>query len=201
MSIKPLLRIASSISFALISACSATNDTTRFYTLKSIDSQVVSKYEITTGLSISIQSLLVPRLLDRPQIISRIGDNEINRSEFHQWGGSVVEEITHLLTDTMEYEFSDSDYFILRSDSRIRPKYRLYIEIKRLDGTLGEAAHIELVWLLESLETELSLHGLVQHRETLIGRDYANYVSALRTLILKSSLSLADQLNEALETH
>lgn len=199
MSTKPLLCIASSITIGLISACSATNDTTRFYTLQSAETQVVSKYEITDGLSISIESLIVPRLIDRPQIISRIGNNEINRSEFHQWGGSVVEEITQLLTDTLEHEFTDSSYFILRSDSRIQPKYRLYIEIKRLDGSLGKEAHVELTWLLESPETELSLHGLVQHRETIIDHNYTNYVSALRTLILKSTQSLAQQLREALE--
>lgn len=192
------IHVLSLLAFSTITACSATSDTTRFYTLKPIDNVTESHYTAFNKQSISIESLVIPRLLDRPQIISRIGENEINRSEFHQWGGSVLEEIKQLITSSLELGLQNTNYYIQSSDSRFQSEYSLYIEIKRLDGLLGANASIELNWLLESQDLRFSSHGLVKLSEPLVGRGYGEYVSSLQTLLVKSSESISEQLLHAM---
>lgn len=180
---------------SLLTACTASNDTTRFYTLKPATSRILNNNVDSDSHSISIESLTIPRLLNRPQIVSRIGNNEIRRAEYHQWGGSVVEEIKQLLIYTLNQELSNTGDYVSPSDSRSRPDYNLYLDINRLDGQLGEEAMIELTWLLESdRDHQLSARGTVRHTTQIESHQYRYYVETLQSLIIKSAQTLSEQL-------
>lgn len=197
MQYKTALHFSALLLISTITACSATSDTTQFYTLKPIENLTETHYSANNKKSISIESLSIPRLLDRPQIISRKGKNQVFRSEYHQWGGSVTEEIKQLITSSIEKELLDSNYYILSSDSRFQPEYSLYIDVKRLDGLLGQQTSIEISWLLESRNTRFSSHGIVKLSESLASQEYSDYVSSLQALLVKSSQSISEQLLRA----
>jgi len=70
---------------------------TRFYSLSSLPPATATN----ATLRIGVGPLQIPRLLNRPQIISRKNSNEINMAELHQWGGSYEEELMQVMTDNL----------------------------------------------------------------------------------------------------
>ncbi len=183
------------IALSLVTACSATTDPTRFYSLKSTHTVGTIKNIAEKTYSLSIESISIPRLLDRPQIVSRIGENEIKRSEFHQWGGSVVEEIQQLFTKNLEIELSNTHFYLLTRESRLRPDYTLYLNITRLDGELGNYATVEITWLLESVENgEITNRGTILQTTPLATKRYSDYIATLQRLLEQSVSKLAEQL-------
>ena len=189
-------RVASLVLFGLLSACSATNDTTRFYTLKPAIIKTSIDNDEKHIHSLSIESLKIPRLINRPQIISRIGKNEIKRAEYHQWGGSIEEEIEHLILDTLNNNLTGSNLYLLPSESRVQPEYNLHLAINRLDGELGTEAHIEMTWLLETDQSgENARQGTINDTILLTNQTYGNYVAALQELIISSVKQLSKRLS------
>lgn len=193
------IRLTPALVLCLLTACSATTDTTRFYTLKPITNQFLTNKSGSS--TVSIESIVIPRLLNRPQIVSRIGQNEIKRAEYHQWGGSIEEEIKQLLTTELEQELSEAGYYVFPRESRSRPDYNLYLDINRLDGQLGEEAVFEMTWLLESdQDQQLSARGSLRHSTQLKSHNYSDYVAALHALLVRGTQALGEELKTQLHS-
>ena len=99
-----------------LTACGNSADPTRFY---SLHPNTENSWQVATGerYSLAVASVRIPRLIDRSQIVSRTGTHEINRSEFHQWGGSIQEEIEKILAEGLEQSLESGRVQILAKQS------------------------------------------------------------------------------------
>jgi uncharacterized lipoprotein YmbA len=68
---------------------------TRFYVLSTIDDQAAA--EPGKGIALGIGPVALPQYLNRPQIVTRIGGNQLAVAEFDQWGGDLNDSITRTL--------------------------------------------------------------------------------------------------------
>jgi len=117
----------------ILSACSSlggVNNTnlggTHFYSLSSLPPSASTNNQLHIGVG----PLEIPRLLNRPQIVSRKDNNEIIMAENHQWGGSLKEELLQVISDNLssllntenieqfEREFGDVKTVLLEQNYR-----------------------------------------------------------------------------------
>src|SRR5512137_3062027 len=91
----PLPRTLVPVAVAICLAGCATSPTARFYTLTPISPQEakVSSGAAVSPVSISIAPVEIPDYLDRPQIVTRDGLNELRLAEFDRWAGSLSDNI------------------------------------------------------------------------------------------------------------
>lgn len=68
---------------------------TRFYVLSAMPERAAA--EPGKGTAIGIGPITLPQYLNRPQIVTRIGGNQLNVAEFDQWGGDLNDNITRAL--------------------------------------------------------------------------------------------------------
>ena len=183
----------------LLAGCRGATSPVEFYTLSPIDT--ISEADKIVGLgdnlAVGVGPLQIPKIIDRPQIVTRIGPNQIHVDEFHRWAGSVYEDflrvvtmnLSALLQSRLVVAFPWEDYF--------DPDYRIYMEINQFDGRLGQYAQLDVTWAIIGRETRKIL--LVRKsliREPVQGEDYDTFVAAKSRILGTLSRQIAQGIKE-----
>jgi uncharacterized lipoprotein YmbA len=130
---------------------------------------VLSAGEVPTqgspsGIALSIGPVDLPRYLDRPQIVSREGDNRLEVDEFNRWGGALDEEISRALARQLGLALGTDRVFSYPSRLATDSDYRVALDIQTFDGGRGGDVTLALVWSLiddrtgETLRTEQAVY-------------------------------------------
>ncbi len=144
----------------ILSACSSTDSGvgagsiggTRFY---SLSAPLPNSSAITNKLSVGIGPVEIPRLLNRPQIVSRKDNTEIIIAEKHQWGGSYKEELIKALTDNFSSLLKTERIEEYPWKSSFKPNYQVRIDIESFDGQIGKSVILNARWRLVKNNKEL----------------------------------------------
>ena len=187
------------MALVLLAGCRGFTPPVEFYTLSPIDT--ISEADKIVGLgdnlAVGVGPLQIPKIIDRPQIVTRIGPNQINVDEFHRWAGSVYEDflrvvtmnLSALLQSRLVVAFPWEDYF--------DPDYRIYMEIHQFDGRLGQYAQLDVTWAIIGRETrEILLVRKSLIREPVQGEDYDTFVAAKSRILGTLSRQIAQGIRE-----
>lgn len=179
-----------------LGACIAAQPTS-FYTLSS----EVERQPPPAGRSlvIGLGPITLPPYLDRPDIVTRQGPNEIRLAEFHRW----AEPLEPLLARTMAqnlYTLLDAKDVILLPQRRDTPLDRVVeIEVARLDADEAGQVTFDGRWwvyrgdgetLLASGHSEATEHGAPPP-------DYAAIVAAMSRAVAAVSRDIAGAIRGA----
>jgi len=183
----------------LLAGCRSATSPVEFYTLSPIDT--ISEADKIVGLgdnlAVGVGPLQIPKIIDRPQIVTRIGPNQIHVDEFHRWAGSVYEDflrvvtmnLSALLQSRLVVAFPWEDYF--------DPDYRIYMEINQFDGRLGQYAQLDVTWAIIGREArKILLVRKALIREPVQGEDYDTFVAAKSRILGTLSRQIAQGIKE-----
>jgi len=184
-----LLVSLSACSSALTTADSALGDT-RFYSLVALAPSSTSS---NSALRIGVGPIEIPRLLNRPQIISRKDNTEILMAEKHQWGGSYKEELVQALTDNLSNLLNTENIEQYPWKFSFKPDYNIRINIERFDGQLGKAVTLRARWRLYKNNKEITVKRSVITVEVQ-GKGYAAYVKAQSQALAQLSKNIASRI-------
>jgi uncharacterized protein len=81
----------------------ASSPPVRFYTLTPVGYQegATSSPGAASPVTVGIAAVEIPDYLDRPQIVTREGRNELKLAEFDRWAGSLSDNVTAVLADNV----------------------------------------------------------------------------------------------------
>ena len=162
-----------------LSACSSLTDgnnglaDTRFYSLNSLPPSDNTQKQLRIGVG----PVEIPRLINRPQIISRKDNTEIIMAEFHQWGGSHKEEIIQVISDNLSSLLKTESIEQYPWKFSFKPNYQVRINIERFDGELGKSITLRARWRLLKDNKEILVKRAVINTP-IQGRSYNHYVKA-----------------------
>ncbi len=190
----PLLACA--MSFALAS-CFGTSRPSRFYTLEPL--QVRDNPGATaTDATLAVGPVELPDYVDRPQIVTRSGSNELVIAEFERWGGSLDMQISGSLVATLRDRLAPQQIAVVPWKSAILSSgtaYRVTVSVSRFDGVPGQSVVLQARWELctRSGGKEESLgakEGSVT--EHIDGSDYDALVAAMERALVRLGQQMAD---------
>ncbi len=129
---------------ALATGCSSA-PATRYYVVTPLEGGAVAS---AAGPSVVVAGVRLPQYLDRPQLVTRSGDSQLQFQELHQWGGNLAKDLTRVLTENLSQ--------LLRSDAvvsaphtlRIRPDLRVEVEVLRFERAGDARVHLTAKWWL-----------------------------------------------------
>jgi uncharacterized protein len=135
----------------LLAGCFGTSPPARFYTLTPQDRTGTS--DATGSHSIVlIGPVDIPGYLDRRQIVTRSGPNELILDEYHRWGGVLGDEITGLLVADLSKRLVPAGLAVGPWQSNHvgdeRTSYRIQVRVTRFDGSLGGSVVLNAAWIL-----------------------------------------------------
>lgn len=190
------------IASMLLMGC-ASSQPTRFFVLSAVVSSPegpVQPCRNDTVTTIGINPVVVPRYLDRPQIMTKAGDNEYRLSELNVWAEPLQDNITRVIARNLDSIPCTEIVTIPRTGSQ-QLRYRLTGEILRLEGAPGGRAVLEARWSITdegskkvivsktstySEQTPSGDHGALVHAYNRMLESFSREISASLSPLINS---------------
>lgn len=196
-----LLRPALVIVMACFILSCAVSAPTRFYTLTPMKtSQDLTRVKSldSSGLTIGVGPVNFPEYLNRSEIMTQVGPNQYDLSEFHKWAEPLESNFRRVLSENLSFLLKTDNLAVLSWDSLARFDYLIKINVLRFQPTYKDTAVLEAQWTISKKGTQQSLLSC-QHvyQEPLKGEGYSAAVSALS----RATASLSKDIAESISSH
>ncbi|MHC4591918.1 MAG: PqiC family protein [Planctomycetota bacterium] len=131
------------------------------------------------GLAIGVGPVELPGHLDRPEIVTRTSDNELQLAEFHRWAEPLGDGITRVLADDLSILLPSDHVAVFPWSVATAVDYRVVVDIARFDGQLSERALLEARWTIVGEEGKKALvRGKSSFEVPTDGKGYEALVAA-----------------------
>ena len=187
--------IAVLLVMAFLSGCSAKSSPADFYLLSTQPlTQLAARDEL-----IGISPVRVPDYLDRPQIVTRTGQNTIDLDEFHRWAEPVKGNITSILIKNLSQLLQNDKIVHANHNYGLPLRAMIGVDVLSFDGVLGGEVILSGRWAIFGADGRdaLLLKGF-SFREQTHSESYEDYVAALSRTIAALSREIAEELDKLL---
>nr|WP_154567623.1 PqiC family protein [Paraburkholderia madseniana]KAE8753611.1 hypothetical protein FSO04_44140 [Paraburkholderia madseniana] len=99
-----------------------------------------------TPVTVLIGVVTVPDLVDRPQIVVRSGDNKVEIDEFARWADPLKTQIPNVVRADLARLLGSAFVSTRPMAGDPASAYRVQLDVQRFDGTLGDAATVDVLW-------------------------------------------------------
>jgi uncharacterized lipoprotein YmbA len=106
---------------------------------------------VSTGLreiALAVGPLDLPRVLDRPQIVERAGENGFTYHDADRWGGSLESDFLRVLTDDLATLLGTSRVVSYPTEASFALDYRVRLDVQQFDGRRGEDVRLRVRWVV-----------------------------------------------------
>ncbi|MBK7685649.1 MAG: membrane integrity-associated transporter subunit PqiC [Rhodocyclaceae bacterium] len=150
-----LSRSLLALALLALTACSST-PTTHFYVLSGMSHVQSASPQNAKQVSVVIREVRLPQYLERPQIITRGGDNRIQLADDAQWAGNLQQDMTRVLTENLGQLLNSELVFSAPHNGPIKPDFRVDVEILRFEqGVDGRVTLSARWWLIRGGDNAL----------------------------------------------
>lgn len=127
----------------------------KFYTLASVATPVPGM-PANSNLPLGIGPVTIPAYLDRPQIVTRRGPEELYLAEFERWSEPLKAGIQRVMADNMTALLGTDRISPFPWASAPAGQVQITVDVTRFEGTAGQGVTLNARWrLLGSDGTEL----------------------------------------------
>jgi uncharacterized lipoprotein YmbA len=149
---------------------------------------------------IGVGPIVLPDYLDRPQIVTRTGDNELKLDEFHRWAGELKNGITHVISENLSILRPTDRVYSFPLNRSIPLDILVKVEFIRFDGVLGDIFILEAKWSIygEKEKKELLMRSS-SFREPVEGQEYSDFVAAQNRTLADLSRDITVEINSILQ--
>jgi uncharacterized lipoprotein YmbA len=187
--------------FTLLAGCiGGTSPPSRFYTLAPLETR---SSPMPTGryVLLTLGPVSLPDYLDRRQIVTRSGRNELVIAEFERWGGSLDNEITRALVADLADRLAPAHISVFSWQSLplqvMTTSYRVPVSISRFDGIPGDSVVLNARWGVfakkETAEESLLVNDAAI-TEKVDGQSYDALVAAMQRALDRLGKEMADSI-------
>ncbi len=180
--------------WVVLSGCTS-SPSSRFYILSSLATPGPETKPLSDErcLSLGVGPIKIPDYLDRPQIITRVAQDEFALAEFDRWAGSLKDNLTRVLADNLSVLLCTKTISLFPWVGGIPIDYRIEMEVIRMDGSLGGNVSLEAWWIIFSGDKrQILLTKRSNVMEATGGKDYKSLVSAQSRALEKLSREIAE---------
>lgn len=132
---------------AIAAGCGRTQQTT-FYTLKTVSSGQTAPD--SAGPKVSIAAVSIPDFLDRPQLVLADEGAKVSIMETHRWAEPLKNSIPRILAGNLAARLGDDRVSYAPQYASIKSDYRVFVDIRRLEASSGEATVEALITVKSS---------------------------------------------------
>ena len=161
--------------------CRGSTPPVEFYTLNSMSSmQPKTNTSIADqNLAVGVGPVLIPTVIDRPQIVTRTGQNRLEMDEFHRWAGPLDEDFARVVAENISILLPSDHVAVFPWDPDFKPNYQVAMDVRSFEGRLGKDIRLEVFWRVSDLNNRKKLiEKKSVIKESLQTKDYEALVAA-----------------------
>jgi uncharacterized protein len=185
------------ISTVALSGCFGSSQPSRFYTLSSLRGPEPIPHATSAdhGVIVAVGPLAIPDYLDRPEIVTRAGQNEMRVNEFQRWTGALEGNMADTVVEDLSVLLPASRFSVIRWFPAAQPNvliaYRVMVDVMRFDAAPGDTVFLEADWTVYGKETEVLLARKSSISTKVGGTDFAELVAAMSKSVEDLSREIA----------
>jgi len=126
-----------------LSACAGKSASSKFYVLSPLPQ---SKLSGADGTTIGVFPVSMPDYLDRPQIVTRVSENEIKLDEFSRWAEPLKESFYTALVDNLSTLLNQEKIIKTSHNLGTPTTLQVGVEVLQFDGALGGDVVLSVKW-------------------------------------------------------
>jgi uncharacterized lipoprotein YmbA len=198
-------RVLITATLALLVAGCSSSPTPRFYTL----TPQAPPAEVAAGApaapaapsaaarpSVGVAAVTLPQTVDRPQMVTRTGANEVAISELNRWAGPLKDDVARVLAENLARLSGNAQVFAYPSAGAAIADYRVLVDFQRFDGKDGGEVLLEALWTVQSAGGEIVSAGRSAAREATDAPGYEALASAYSRALAKLAGYIAPALKD-----
>jgi hypothetical protein len=181
-----------------LAACSTTPPVA-YYTLNTLPEmqQEIPAALMDDTIAIGVGPVEFPKFLDRPQIVTRKSQNQIEVSEFHRWAASFPGDFSRVLAKNIATLVPTDRVALYPWDDTFSPTYQIKLAVEQFDGQLGEQVFLRVIWAVVGQEgaNELVVRKTLIE-EPVLTNDYEGLVAAQSNALATLSGEIAEEIKK-----
>ena len=186
------------IIFLVSNAGCGLSQPSRFYRLSPSSAKDIQALSLPIqNRAISVGPVTIPLVLNRPQIATLSGSNEVILSEYDRWASSLNDNLVRTLTENLAALLPAQTVVPYDLGRRIDSSYQLVVDVQQFDGILGKSITLKAGWIILGKDTKKTIlvkKSLIS--EVIEGNDYNDYVAAMSSALGKLSLEIAQAFSQ-----
>jgi uncharacterized protein len=188
-SLAPVMVVLLALAVCL-SACAGKSASSKFYVLSPLPQAPLSAAE---GTVIGVFPVSMPDYLDRPQIVTRVSDNEIKLDEFSRWAEPLKDSFTRALVQNVSTLLNSAKVVRTTQSTGSLMSLQVGVEVVQFDGTLGGDVVLIAKWgLFEADGKKLLLGKRSSFKEPTGAASYEALVAAESRAVAALSREIAE---------
>jgi uncharacterized protein len=179
----------------MFSAGCAGSALSRFYALNPLGAVDTTGKNISQWdtIIVAVGPVHIPDYLDRPQIVTRTGMNELMFAEFDRWPGSLKQDIVRVILDNLSTLLYEKQISVTPWKRAIPSVCRVALDISAFDIYINDHVILKANWvILDNDGKKVVAMKDASYREPLKGNDYNTAVAAMSKCLINLSLGMAE---------
>jgi uncharacterized lipoprotein YmbA len=191
---RPFLRRLALVTLVVLliglGACASTPS--RFYILNTLSaSETIPGTAAAQGPVIGVGPITLPKYLDRPQIVTRSGRDQLALGEFDRWAEPLQDNVLRVLAENLASLIPTDQLLLHAWPQSATLDYQVTVDMLQFDGWLGGESMLLALWsVLDGAELPL-LSQRAFLNVPVGGGDYDAMVSAMSELLARLSRDIA----------
>ena len=171
------------VAVGLLVGCSST-PVTRFYVLSPLGPTETGQAQSTNAVAVAIREVRLPQYLERPQIVTRGGNHQIQLADDAQWAGNLQQDMTRVLTENLTNLLKSDRVFSAPHNSPLKPDFRLDLEVLRFEQDPDRRVELSVRWWLirASDNTLLEAPSTTLYGTRLDDRSYESLIASMSSV-------------------
>jgi uncharacterized lipoprotein YmbA len=180
-------RLAALATVVILGAGCGPTPPTHFYTLGAVPGPAATP----SALSVAVGPVTVPASVDRPEIVVSTGPNQVRLEQFDQWASPLQNNIARVVAENLVAMLGTPRVTMSPQTLAAGVDYRAVIEVQRFDSALGEAATLDVVWVVTRTRDGKAQTGRTTVREPTTGPDFEALAAAHSRALARLSRDIA----------
>ncbi len=180
------------IAGTFIAGC-ASSSPTHYYMLNPVSAPGTAP---PANYSVSVGPVTVPAFVDRQQIVTRTGPNQVFIDEYERWASPLKDSVGRVVVQDLVSMLGTSHVTLFPESTAAGASYRAIIDILRFDSELGKSATLDACWTVSSAKTGQNRRGRTMLTEAAQGKNYADLVAAHSRALGQLSADIAKTIRE-----
>jgi hypothetical protein len=172
---------------ALAAGC-GTSPPARFYTLTSSATPAAAP----STLLIAVGPVTIPAVVDRPEFVVSVGQNELRIDDFNRWAAPLQDGIARTIAENLVAMLGTPRVILFPQQLATDPEYRVAVEIRTFDSVPGTGIRLDAVWTLRRAKDGKTETGRTSARESVADASYEALAAAHSRAVARLSQDIAD---------
>lgn len=180
----------------LLSGC-ADHPVARLHILTSVKTEMglMKKGPSVIMKNVGIREIKLPAYLDRPQIVRRVGDNELVLSSSHQWGEPLSQSVSRVLAEQLDNELVNARVFVHPWSHKQTIAVQIEVQINQFEIVDNQACVLDVSWLIWSKDNSIATTHHAMITVPVNSQQYSVLVNAHSQALLQLSKQIASSLS------